>query len=224
MSTLANSSIPDTIAKKQQQTFNLLPINFDLTTGLVKHPDSYLDPLLTQYLEGLNTFHSVFLKSDFDVPPSPSISLDFVRNEQIKTACNLGTKAFKERNFDHAITFYTQAIEIARDRPGWESTTVVQEQLQELYRNRAQAYVWIEGWPEALADIEASIDFKKENNIKAHVWKAGILQRMGRLEEASDALLYASEFGAGYSTNGDFMRVWDKVMQLIHERNIKDAT
>lgn len=223
MSTLVKPRIPDIIAKKKLEKFNLLPIEFNATTGLVEHPDSYSDPHLAQYLASLNTFHELFLKSGFDVPPAHPFQ-DPMRDERVKTACNLGIKAFKESNFNDAIVLYTKALEIARDRPEWENTTVVQEQLQELYRNRAQAYVWIGSWPEALADIEANIDFKKKNNSLAHVWKAGILERMGRLDEAMDALFYASENGASQSADGDFSRLRDAVMKLIEERNIKDAT
>lgn len=223
MSTLGKPSTPDIIAKKKLEKFNLLPINFNATTGLVEHSDSYSDPHLTRYLASLNTFHELFLKSGFDVPPAPPF-MDLMRDERIKTACNLGIKAFKERNFNDAIILYSKALEIARDRPEWEDATVVQKQLQELYKNRAQAYVWIGSWPEALADIEASIDFKKKNNVQAHVWKAGLLERMGRLDEAKDALFYASELGASHSADGDFTRLRDAVMKLIEERNIKDAT
>lgn len=223
MSTRGNPRIPDIIAKKNLEKFNLLPINFNATTGLVEHPDSYSDPHLTRYLAGLNTFHELLLKSGFDVPPAPQF-LDLTRDEKIKTACNLGIDAFKERNFNKAIAFYTKAVEITRDRPEWESSAVVQKQLQELYKNRAQAYVWIGGWPEALADIEASIDFKRQNNMQSYVWKAGFLERMGRLDEAKDALFYAAEHGASHSTDRDFTRLRDTVMKLIKERNTKDAT
>lgn len=221
---LKMNTLPETIASKRLQKFNLLPISYNSTSGLVEPLGDYSDPLLTRELKGLNDFHKAFLKSDFDLPPSPCISLDLVRTNQIRTACDLGIEAFKQRNFDEAIKLYTQAIEIARDRPEWENTSVVQDHLQELHRDRAQTYVWMENWPEALADAEASIDFNKEDNVKAHAWKAVCLYKMGRLEEAKDALLYASEFGSHHSADEDFMKVWDTVMKLMDERNIKDAT
>lgn len=207
------------MAKKSQEKFNFLPISYDEDEDLVKLLGDYSDPLLTRELKALNRFHRRLDKAPFNTLPSPFVTLEINRISAIKNSCSLGIAALGQGRYLEAIALYTQAIEISRGRPEWENAKVLEDQLEQLYRNRAQAHMWVEHWPEGLADSEASITLKENDNVKAHVWKAYCLKKMGRFEEARDALLYASDISPLYAAEPAVAATLEELAKLMNERD-----
>ena len=89
---------------------------------------------------------------------------------------------------------YNVAIRMASERPGWEASGLVREELSALYNNRAQAYMSQQLWVEAAVDAEVSVEMKKVGNVKAW-WRRGqCLREMGRLEESREWVRNGLEF------------------------------
>jgi translocation protein SEC72 len=184
------------MAASSLDTFNVLPITMDETTKALSANSN--DPILIRELEEVNNLHRA-LKSIPEVtdgvPPAPS-QVGPKRSALIERMRQTGNNAFRKQNYAEAIDLYSHAISMALTRPGWEPSPLLRGELQQLYANRAQAHIGIANWPEALADANASIDFKRVGNAKAHWRKGKCLKEMGRLEEARDALEYGLEFGS----------------------------
>jgi translocation protein SEC72 len=91
---------------------------------------------------------------------------------------------------------YSIAISMALDRPAWEPSGLVREEVSGLLANRAQANMAQGLWAEGAVDAEASVEMKKVGNAKAW-WRRGrCLIEMGRLEEAEAWVKQALEFEA----------------------------
>jgi translocation protein SEC72 len=182
---------------QSSDVYTLLPIAMNPTTKAIELLPSSNDPILACELAALNTLHRA-LKSVPEitdgVPPPPS-QVGPKRSALIERMRQTGNNAFRKSNYSEAVDLYTHAISMALTRPVWEPSLLLRDELQQLYANRAQAHMGINNWPEALADVNASIEFKKAGNPKAHWRKGKCLREMGRLEEARDALEYGLEFG-----------------------------
>ncbi|KAL7276885.1 hypothetical protein RUND412_000125 [Rhizina undulata] len=148
-------------------------------------------------LASLNALHALLHAPEIPegIPPPP-MPLNPKRSAQIDKLKNSGNIQFRTQNFPEAIKLYTLALQMALQRPPWEPSHLMRDQLQLLYSNRSQAHMGIGNWPEALADADASVFFKKVGNPKAHWRKGKCLREMGRLEEAKDALEFGLEFGS----------------------------
>jgi len=103
---------------------------------------------------------------------------------------------------------------MALTRPPWEPSVLLRDELQQLYANRAQAHIGINSWPEALADVNASIDLKQVGNPKAHWRKGKCLKEMGRYEEAKEAL----EFGLEFGSDGELAHMLKEVNETLSKR------
>ena len=82
-----------------------------------------------------------------------------------------GNKAFRANNFEEAVTFYTDAMKIAKD-------------LSPLYTNRAATYLKLEQYDLAIEDCDFALRID-EKWIKAHIYKAKALQKMHKYDEAA---------------------------------------
>ncbi|CAZ82888.1 unnamed protein product [Tuber melanosporum] len=182
---------------QSSDVFVVVPIEMDPSTKAIQALSSSNDPLLTRELEALNNLHQN-LKSapgiTNGIPPPPT-SVGPKLSTQIERMRQTGNNAFRKQNYAEAVDLYTLAISMALRRPPWEPSALLREELQQLYANRAQAHISINNWPEALADVNASIDFKRVGNPKAHWRKGRCLKEMGRYEEAKEALEFGLEFG-----------------------------
>lgn len=177
-------------------TFLLLPITMDEKTKDVTAL-SHSDPALDRELEALNALHRALKQPGItDGVPPPPVPVHPQRTAMIEKMRNTGNAAFRKQDYKAAIDMYSHAILMALTRPGWEPAPLLRDELQQLYSNRAQAYIGMSSWPEGLADACCSIDFKKAGNQKAHWRKCKCLKEMGRLEEARDGLEYGLEFGS----------------------------
>ncbi|CUS11411.1 unnamed protein product [Tuber aestivum] len=177
--------------------FVVVPIEMDPTTKAIQALPSSNDPLLARELEALNNLHRT-LKSVPEITngiPPPPTSVGPKRSALIERMRQTGNSAFKKKNYSEAVDLYTHAITMALTRPPWEPSALLRDELHQLYANRAQAHIGINNWPEALADVNASIDLKRVGNPKAHWRKGKCLKEMGRHEEAKEALEFGLEFG-----------------------------
>ena len=177
---------------RHSDVFTQLPLRWDDTTNLVStaHADSSVADLLSE----LNDLRRALKGIPDNIPPPP-MPVSPQRSAAIEKMRTSGNQAFRKGSFLEAVNMYSHAISMARTRPTWEPAPLLKEELQVLYNNRAQAYLSMNSYPEAVADASVSIDFKRMQNHKAHFRKAKALKEMGRYEEAKDALEFGLQFG-----------------------------
>ncbi|KAK3053962.1 hypothetical protein LTR09_005242 [Extremus antarcticus] len=172
-------------------TYTPLPITIDATTKSI----STTDPPLSTEISELNKLHRALLALDTpnQVPPPPA-PVNPKRSVQINKLRESGNASYKKAAYADAIRVYDLAIRMASERPGWEASGLVREELSALYNNRAQAYMSQQMWPEGAIDAEVSVEMKKVGNVKGW-WRRGqCLREMGRLEEAAEWVRGALEF------------------------------
>lgn len=171
--------------------FTQLPLRIDPTTKAITSNDASLTPIL----EDLNKLHRLLLAVENPQQvPAPPAPVNPKRSVQINKLRESGNAAFKKGTFGDAIKLYDLAIKMASDRPAWEASGLVREELGALYNNRAQAHMSQSNWAEAALDAEASLEMKKVGNVKAW-WRRGqSLREMGRLDEAADCVKNGLDF------------------------------
>ncbi|KXT00352.1 hypothetical protein AC578_5883 [Pseudocercospora eumusae] len=175
------------------ETFNLLPLTIDPTTKLI----SSTDATLTSDLEDLNRLNKAFTMLDTpnQIPPPPA-PVNPKRSVQIGKLKDSGNASYKKGAFPEAIQMYNLAIKMAADRPAWEASGLVREELSTLYGNKSQCLMSMQSWAEAAVDAEIAVELKKIGNVKAW-WRRGqCLKEMGRLEEAREWVTSGLEFEA----------------------------
>ncbi|KAA8910895.1 hypothetical protein FN846DRAFT_774559 [Sphaerosporella brunnea] len=180
---------------------------------------SYNDPALQSMLEEVNRMHHLLLNVQGNTPPPP-VPVPPQRSAAIEKMRTTGNAAFRKGNYKEAINMYSHGIAMAMTRPPWEPAQLLKEELQVLYANRAQAHMSMNNWPEALADVSLSVDFKKAPNPKAHWRKGKALKEMGRLEEAKQALEHGLEFGV----DADLKNLLKEVDTLLEEKRAKESS
>lgn len=166
-----------------EDTFHALPVSIDPATKAVTSSD----PTLKSEMEELNKLHNAF--KQLDTPnqvPTPPAPVNPKRSVQINKMRESGNASYKKGAYGDAINMYNMAIRMASERPAWEASGLVREELSALYNNRAQAFMSQQLWPEAANDAELSVELKKVGNVKGW-WRRGqSLKEMGRYEDASD--------------------------------------
>ena len=174
-----------------EETFQLLPISIDPASKAL----STTDPTISSDLDELNKLHRVFLQLDTtnQVPPPPA-PVNPKRSVQINKMRESGNASLKKGAYGDAIKMYDLAIRMASERPTWEASGLVREELCVLYNNRAQAYMNQQLWVEAAIDAEVSVECKKVGNVKGWWKRAQCLREMGRLEEAKEWLRGGLEY------------------------------
>jgi translocation protein SEC72 len=196
-------------------TFTQLPLSFNDKTLT----SSYRDSAVQATLDEVNRMHNLLLQAPQNVPPPP-VPVPPQRSAAIEKMRTTGNAAFRKGNYKEAINMYSHAITMALTRPPWEPSGLAKEELQVLYANRAQAFMSLNCWPEALADASVAVDFKKVQNPKAHWRKGKALKEMGRLEEAKQALELGLEFGQ----DADLKSLLKEVDALLEEKKVKESS
>ncbi|SMQ53042.1 unnamed protein product [Zymoseptoria tritici ST99CH_1A5] len=164
-------------------TFKLLPLVLDPNTKAV----SSSDPSLANELLELNQIHRGMLavENPSQTPPPPA-PVNPKRSAQITKLKEEGNKLYKKASYPEALQMYDLAIKMAAERPPWEASGLVREELSTLHGNRAQTLMAQHSWAEAAVDAEIAVEMKKVGNVKAW-WRRGqCLKEMGRLEEAAE--------------------------------------
>jgi translocation protein SEC72 len=168
--------------------YNQYPIHMDPATKALSLQPCNLPPsqsaAITAELEELNVLHRSLLALDSPNIPPPPLPLDPKRSAQVNKLRDTANTAYRKGNYAEAISLYKLAIGMAFARPAWEPVAVARDELAGLYANRAQAYMALRDWPEALIDAKASVDSKPVGNVKAWFRIGKCLAEMGRYEEA----------------------------------------
>ncbi|KAK6440100.1 hypothetical protein LTR95_003683 [Oleoguttula sp. CCFEE 5521] len=172
-------------------TYTHLPLTLDPATKALTSTDPSLEAPLTD----LNKLHRLFISLDTSpqVPPPP-MPVNPKRSVQITKLRESGNAAYKKGSYPEATQLYTLAIRMASDRPAWEASGLVREELSALYGNRAQASMAQQLWPEASVDAEVSVEMKRVGNVKGWFRRGVSLKEMGRWEEAGEWVRQGLEF------------------------------
>ncbi|OLL25780.1 Translocation protein sec72 [Neolecta irregularis DAH-3] len=115
------------------------------------------------------------------------------RSEQVTKLKDTGNVAFRKNNFQEALKYYTLAIEMSANRPPWENSVQTRDELAIVLCNRSACYMSLQKWPEAYADAEGVIEFKRPWS-KGHLRRGKALQMLGKLKEAKEAIQLGLEF------------------------------
>lgn len=182
-------------------TFTQLPVAIDPTSKQITAHSS--DTKLQNELDELNKLHRLLLSLDTpsQVPPPPA-PVKPQRSVQIGKMRESGNASFKKGQYGDAIKMYDLGIRMASERPPWEASGLVREELSALYGNRAQAGMALQGWAEAGVDARVSVELKRVGNVKGW-WRRGVcLREMGLLEEAREWISEGLTLMAGVEAAG----------------------
>lgn len=165
--------------------FDLLPIQMDPQSKAIQttRPSRALAAELAQ----LNTLHRslLALETPGGVPPPP-IPVNPKRTAAVSKFRDQGNDQYRKQKYLEAAKLYTSGLETALERPLWEPSALVREEVSGLLANRAQAHMAVQNWPQGAVDAEASVEARRVGNPKGW-WRRGrCLAEMGRLEEARD--------------------------------------
>jgi len=130
-------------------------------------------------------FDRKMITSSFDSGTSEKTEEELDEKEPVTHGMHkkAGNCAYKNGDYDLAITNYTLAINNASDL---DSSNVGSDIIATYYTNRAAAYAMILKFNEALADCNLSLNVIP-NFSKALIRKANIQFKLGRLNEAKDS-------------------------------------
>ncbi|ORX96293.1 hypothetical protein BCR34DRAFT_497875 [Clohesyomyces aquaticus] len=189
-------------------TFTLLPLQMDPQTKAISATGPTNNALSTE-LAALNALHRSLLSVDTPTgTPPPPVPVNPKRSAQIGKLRESGNTEFRKQNYPSAVQYYSLAIKMATDRPGWEPSGLVREEVSGLLSNRAQAHMSMQNWAEGAVDAEASVETKKVGNAKGW-WRRGkCLLEMGRLDEAEAWVKQGLEFEA---TEQDLVQLREEI-------------
>nr|POE90365.1 translocation protein sec72 [Quercus suber] len=172
-------------------TFTLLPLTIDPASKAISSNTANFG----NDIEDVNKLHRHLLALDTpnQIPPPPA-PVNPKRSVQITKLRESGNASYKKGAFGDAIKMYDLALRMAAERPPWEASGLVREEMSLLYVNRSQAYMAQQMWAEGMVDAEVSVELKKMGNVKGW-WRRGqCLREMGRIEEAQEWVRLGLEF------------------------------
>ncbi|KAK4414189.1 Translocon at the outer membrane of chloroplasts 64 [Sesamum alatum] len=128
----------------------------------------------------LDTLQTVYasLQEQVDTAGKPKSSSKAVTQEtSAEMAKEKGNQAFKDKQWQRAIGFYTEAIKLNSSNPTY-------------YSNRAAAYLEMRSFIQAEADCTEAIDLDKKN-VKAYLRRGTAREMLGYVKEAMEDFRYA---------------------------------
>ncbi|XP_057767406.1 outer envelope protein 64, chloroplastic [Salvia miltiorrhiza] len=128
----------------------------------------------------LDTLQSMYtsLQEQLDTASKPKVSSKAMTNEEsADVAKEKGNQAFKDKQWQRAIGFYTEAIKL-------NSTNAT------YFSNRAAAYLEIGSYIQAEADCSQAIDLDKKN-VKSYLRRGTAREMLGYYKEAMEDFGYA---------------------------------
>ncbi|XP_004503273.1 translocon at the outer membrane of chloroplasts 64 [Cicer arietinum] len=128
-------------------------------------------------LDTLKTMYTI-LQEQADIAATSKSSKNVVSKEQsAEIAKEKGNQAYKDKQWQKAIGFYTEAIKLCGDNATY-------------YSNRAQAYLELGSYLQAEADCTKAISLDKKN-VKAYFRRGTAREMLGYYKEAIDDFKYA---------------------------------
>ncbi|CAL1715182.1 unnamed protein product [Somion occarium] len=151
------------------------------------------------------------LNPNLRCPPPPQIV-----SQKLSMAINNtkeeGNALFKAGQHDKAIQRYTMAINVAAQRPPWEASQLMREELSTIISNRSAAYLESGNYVGALVDAEAVITLKRGWS-KGHFRKSKALMKLERYHEAKEAI----ELGLSFEPSNVVRRVSIHIFEYVAE-------
>jgi len=149
--------------------------------SLEKCPECDVDFVL------LNRLAKIFVQNPNLLCPPPANMISKNLSTAITNMKDEGNNLLKQGKHAQAIAKYNMAASIAIQRPPWEASQFMREELSIVVSNRSAAYLDTHDYLSALVDAELVIQIRK-NWPKGHFRKAKVLRAMGKLDEAAEAL------------------------------------
>ncbi|XP_035546720.1 translocon at the outer membrane of chloroplasts 64-like isoform X1 [Juglans regia] len=128
----------------------------------------------------LDTVHTMYtsLQEQVDIASKSKVSKNVISKEQsAEIAKEKGNEAFKDKQWQKAIGFYTEAIKLSGT-------------IATYYSNRALAYLELGSYLQAEADCNQAITLDKKN-VKAYLRRATAREMLGYYKEAIEDFRYA---------------------------------
>lgn len=107
------------------------------------------------------------------------------------------------------------AANIAAQRPPWEASQLMREELSTILSNRSAAYYELGDYVSALTDAESVITLKRPWS-KGHFRKARALMKLEKYQEAKDAIQLGLSFEVGNSVCLKFGISVRSILNPIH--------
>ncbi|KAI3815592.1 hypothetical protein L1987_15266 [Smallanthus sonchifolius] len=128
-------------------------------------------------LDTLQTMHASLLHKLADEAGKSKVSKDVSKEAAAEIAKEKGNAAFKVKNWQKAIGFYTDAIKLNSNAATY-------------FNNRAAAYLELGSFIQAEADCTKAIDLDKKN-VKAYLRRGTAREMLGYYKEAIEDFRYA---------------------------------
>ncbi|KAG6872710.1 hypothetical protein C0992_009408 [Termitomyces sp. T32_za158] len=125
-------------------------------------------------------------------PPPPNLVTQKL-SQMVTSTKDEGNSLFKNGLHTAAVNRYTGAASLAINRPPWESSQVMREELSTVISNRSAAFSEASDYISALADAEAVIQLRKQWS-KGHFRKAKALVGLRKLRDAAEAVKLGLSF------------------------------
>ncbi|KAJ3478398.1 hypothetical protein NLI96_g9788 [Meripilus lineatus] len=149
-------------------------------------------------------------------PPPPNVVSQKL-SAAISNTKEEGNALFKAGQHEKALQRYTMAANIAAQRPPWEASQLMREELSTILSNRSAAYYELGDYVSALTDAESVITLKRPWS-KGHFRKARALMKLEKYQEAKDAIQLGLSFEVGNSEMTQMLSDIDVVMRRLQSR------
>lgn len=114
------------------------------------------------------------------------------------------------------------AANIAAQRPPWEASQIMREELSTILSNRSAAYYELGDYVSALTDAETVIQLKRPWS-KGHFRKARALMKLEKYQEARDAIQLGLSFEIGNVVCLQFMKALFEYWLMYLSGNVANA-
>jgi len=154
--------------------------------------------------------------------PPPSNVITQKLTQAVQSTKDEGNALFKRGNASLAIARYTTAASLAIQRPPWEASQFMREELTTAISNRSAAYCDMRDYLSALADAESVIAIRRNWN-KGHLRKAKALLGLGRFRDAADAVRLGLDFEPTSTELLNFLADLERMEKKKQEAEAKSA-
>ncbi|KAH7885756.1 hypothetical protein F5I97DRAFT_1927634 [Phlebopus sp. FC_14] len=144
-------------------------------------------------------------------PPPPNVVQQKL-SQAVTNTKDEGNNLYKVTKHREALAKYNLAASIAVQRPQWEGSAVLREELSTVISNRSAALFELGDYLGALVDAETVISIRRQWP-KGHFRKAKALVGLGQLEEAQEAISLGLQFEPNNTELNGYMDDLKKLMQ-----------